>query len=132
MQDTQEYIDNLPTLKVADVAKLSNKEKLAIKHFKVSRGCGLCGCMVRTVSTAMKSIQCSNCCKQFKGLELPYSKAALSYQTQLLRGLNEVKLKPTTVGGVNADLTRQARNAAYRFRTNVLPLARCFGGMNTK
>ncbi|UAV89693.1 hypothetical protein [Pseudomonas phage COT4] len=125
----QKYIDERPTLDVGQVARLKTKERLAIKHFKSKRGCRTCGCTMKSVSSETKKIECSNCLKQFVGLELPFREVCQT--TVVARGLNVIKLSPTTVGGINARQARAWRYTAYRQRQHA-PLPVVFGGMNTK
>lgn len=127
----QKYIDERPTYDVGSVAKMRTKERLAIKHFKGKNGCTVCSCLMRTVSTTTKAIECSNCLKQFKGLELPFRQVTKS--TMFERGLNNIKLSPSTCGGVNARQAKAWRFTAYKkrgsLRTQPLPVT--FSGMNT-
>ncbi|QXV71754.1 hypothetical protein psageK4_100c [Pseudomonas phage psageK4] len=127
----QAYIDALPTLDVGAVCKLKKKERIAIRHFKGKLGCRTCACTLKTVSLNTGKIECSNCLKQFKGLELPFRQVTRSCLQD--RGMNPIKLAPTTVGGINARQSRSERFTSYVQRTRIsggIPIV--YGGMNTK
>ena len=126
----QAYIDALPTLDVGAVWKLKRKERKAIRHFKSKLGCRTCACTLKTVSLSTGHIECSHCLKQFKGLELPFRQVTKSCLID--RGMNPIKLAPTTVGGINARLNRSERYTSYIQRTRVgagIPVV--YSGMNT-
>jgi protein-arginine kinase activator protein McsA len=128
----QKYIDERPTYEVAQVAKLKTKQRLAIKHFKSKLGCVVCACTMKSVSAATKKIECANCLKQFKGLQLPFREVCQATVTK--RGLNPIKLSAETCGGINARQAKAWRYTVYMqrhvARSSVLPVV--FGGMNTK
>lgn len=110
----QAYIDSRPTVPTNEVLKMNKKAKLALKHFKVSRGCGVCGCTMRTISESRWTIECTACLKQFQGLELPRKEA--SKRTKLLRGELVYKPKSMSVSKVNAivNLARERERYAGR------------------
>lgn len=126
---TQEFVDERPYVPVNEVAAMRTKERLALKFFKCKNGCSKCGCLMKTVSTATKKIECSNCLGQFKGLKLPF-KQPHKY-TIYRRGMNPVKLKPTTVAGVNARQSRNERYTEYLSSGLTNPLPVVFSGMST-
>lgn len=116
---TQEYVDNLQELTSRAISKLSAAQKRRLKHFRSSRGCHQCGCLIRVISKSYQNTpECAGCCKTFKGLDVVLPCRTPVEATLRNRGLIDVKRSPLTAAGQTATVANHNRRVEYIGRKN--------------